>query len=297
MRAFAKINLDLRVGSRRPDGYHELRTIFQSVDLHDTVHCVVRTGPFAVESRTADVPLDDRNLVWAAAAALWRALDRPGDLRDIVITIEKRIPIGAGLGGGSSDAAAALLALVWLWRVAVTRDDLHRVAASVGAYVPFFLWGGTALGLGRGDEIYPLQDLDRSWVVLAQPPFGVSTAQAYEWYDEDRRGADAPVPGEPQPVPWSVRVMQPNNDLEAPVVRRHPELAAIKAALETGGALATAMSGSGSTMFGLFESPRDAKAALAGVRKAGAEPILTRTVSRDCYMERRRLLRLFGLRS
>src|SRR5688500_14358966 len=137
IRAHAKINLDLRVLGSRPDGFHELRTVFQAISLHDTLTCVPREGPFAIECATAGVPLDRTNLIWRAADALWRALRRPGDARDAVITLEKRIPVQAGLGGGSANAAATLTALARAWRVPVRPAQLTDVAASLGADVPF----------------------------------------------------------------------------------------------------------------------------------------------------------------
>ena len=136
------------------------------------------------------MPLDASNLVWKAAAALWTALGRAGEIRDAVIQIDKKIPVEAGLGGGSADAAAALMALGRLWGGA-PMTLLREVGATIGADVPFFLSGGTALGLGRGEEIYPLVDLPPHYVVIVRPPFGVSTAEAYGWYDEDRADGSA----------------------------------------------------------------------------------------------------------
>src|SRR5205085_3345816 len=133
IRAHAKINLDLRVLGTRADGYHELRTVFQAISLHDTITCVPREGPFAIECGTAGVPLDQTNLIWRAAAALWRALRKSGDVRDMVVRLDKRIPVQAGLGGGSGDAAAALMALARAWRVQVRPTQLTDVAASLGA--------------------------------------------------------------------------------------------------------------------------------------------------------------------
>ncbi len=179
VRAYAKINLDLRVLGMRPDGFHELRTVFQSVSLHDTVACIPREGPFAIECSAAGVPLDRSNLIWRAAEALWRALRRSGPICDVGVRLEKRIPLQAGLGGGSADAAAALVGLARTWNVPLRPAQLTDVAATLGADVPFFLAGGTALGLGRGDEVYPLADLPRHWIVVLVPGFGVSTSEAY----------------------------------------------------------------------------------------------------------------------
>ena len=161
IRAHAKINLDLRVLGPRLDGFHELRTVFQAISLHDVIECVAEDGPLAIECTTAGVPLDGTNLAWRAAEALWSALRRTGAVHGVRIRLLKGIPLQAGLGGGSADAAATLLALTHLWRVPVRPPQLTDLAAALGADVPFFLSGGTALGLGRGDEIYPLADLPR----------------------------------------------------------------------------------------------------------------------------------------
>lgn len=287
VRAYAKVNLDLRVLGTRADGYHELRTVFQSIALHDTLLVMARPGPFALKCRHAAVPLDQSNLIWRAATALWAGLGRSGDPSDLVVSLRKEIPMQAGLGGGSADAAAALTALARVWgaQPQLVRD----VAAGLGADVPYFLSGGTALGLGRGEEIYPLVDLPTHWVVVVQPPYGVSTAEAYSWYDEDR-AAGLREPREPQmlPVPWPTRAAQMINDLEPPVVRRHPEIGALKAALREAGAVAAAMSGSGSAVFGLFRTQTAAARALQLVALQGAKAYLTRTLSRGEHERRAR---------
>jgi len=290
VRAHAKVNLDLRVFGTREDGYHELRTVFQSIELHDVLTCVERPGPFALKSRSASIPLDESNLVWKAAAALWKALGRAGNPCDTQVTIEKNIPMEAGLGGGSADAAAALTAFARLWGGA-PMTLLREVAAGIGSDVPFFLSGGTALGLGRGEEIYPLVDLPVHWVVIVQPAFGVSTAEAYSWYDEDRAaGLKEPRELQVLPVPWPSRAAQMVNDLEPPVMRRHPEIAEIKAALKAGGAVAACMSGSGSAVFGLFRSRSAAAKLLRPLARGGAITRLTRTLTRAGYERRARVV-------
>jgi 4-diphosphocytidyl-2-C-methyl-D-erythritol kinase len=282
------VNLDLRVLGTRADGYHELRTVLQSIELHDTLTCVERPGAFALKCRVSGVPLDDSNLVWRAAAALWRTLGRDGDPRDAVITIDKRIPMQAGLGGGSGNAAAALLALGRLWGGAPV-TLLREVASRIGADVPFFLSGGTALGLGRGEEIYPLVDLPPHWIVIVRPPFGVSTAEAYSWYDEDRTaGVKEPRELQILPVPWPSRAAQMVNDLEVPVVRRHPEIGSLKGALREAGAVASVMSGSGSAVYGLFRTRAAADRAVKPLSRAGSRALLTRTLTRAEYERRSR---------
>lgn len=287
-RAHAKVNLDLRVLGNRPDGYHELRTVFQSIELHDTLVCAERSGPFVLKCRTPGVPLDDTNLVWKAAAALWTALGRPGEPRDTTIRIDKVIPVQAGLGGGSADAAAALAGLGRLWGgVPVTL--IREVALGIGSDLPFFLSGGTALGLGRGEEIYPLVDLPPHWIVIVRPPFGVSTIEAYAWYDDDRiAGLKEPRELQTLPVPWPTRAAQMINDLEPPVVRRHPEINAYKAALREAGAVASAMSGSGSAVFGLFRGHAAASRVVKPLSRGGARAFLTRTLTRAEYERRGR---------
>ena len=288
VRAHAKINLDLRVLGTRPDGFHELRTVYQAIALHDTVECVVREGPFAIECDVPGVPLDGSNLVWRAAEALWKVLQRPEPMRDVLIRLEKRIPVQAGLGGGSADAAATLMALARAWRAPLAPPQLFDVAATLGADVPFFLTGGTALGLGRGDEIYPLADLPRHWIVLLVPGFGVSSKEAYGWYDmEPARGS---TPRDPQyvPGPWPTRAAQMVNDLEVPIARHHPEIDQMKAALRRTGALAAAMSGSGSVVFGLFQRRRDAAAAGDALSASGWGVLLTESLGRGEYERRSR---------
>lgn len=296
IRAHAKINLDLRVLGARPDGYHELRTVFQAVSLHDDVECLPHDGSLVIECDTAGVPLDRGNLVWRAAEALWAALRRTGGVHGVRIRLTKRIPVQAGLGGGSANAAAALLGLAHFWRVPLRPGQLTDVAARLGADVPFFLSGGTALGLGRGDEVYPLADLPRHWVVLLVPGFGVSSAEAFTWYDAERDTSRGPGLRDPQyvPGPWPSRAAQMVNDLETPIARHHPEIDQMRMALRRAGALASAMSGSGSTVFGLFQKHKDAVSAMAKLEGFGWRVILTESLGRGEYarLSRPRWLRV-----
>jgi 4-diphosphocytidyl-2-C-methyl-D-erythritol kinase len=279
VRAPAKINLALRVLRRRNDGYHELWAVFQTLALHDTLACAACEGPFRIECETPGVPIDTRNLVWRAADALWRAAGRGGSVPGTVVRIRKRIPAQGGLGGGSSDAAAALVALRHLWRVDLPRESLRPLAAAIGADVPFFLSGGTALGTGRGDEIRPLPDMPHYWVVLLLPPFGVSTKKAFEWWDGRRQPQDraAGGAGSTESPEWHARAPVVN-DLEAAVAGHHPELTHMTAALRDAGATAAAMTGSGSPVFGLFDDRPQAHAAALALRTPGRHTVLTRLV-------------------
>jgi 4-diphosphocytidyl-2-C-methyl-D-erythritol kinase len=289
VRAHAKINLDLRVLGTRADGFHELRTVFQAIGLHDVITCVAREGAFAIECGMPGVPLDRSNLVWRAAEALWRLLERDGPLRDVLVRLDKQIPLQAGLGGGSTNAAATLMALARLWGASVRPAQLTDLAATLGADVPFFLAGGTALGLGRGDEVYPLADLARHWIVLLIPGFGVSTVDAYGWYDSERElGRPSARAAQYVPGPWPSRAAQMINDLEGPISQHHPEIEQMKAALRRHGAAAAAMSGSGSAVFGLFQKRREAVAAAATLGASGWRVVLTRSLDRGEYARRSR---------
>jgi 4-diphosphocytidyl-2-C-methyl-D-erythritol kinase len=247
----------------RPDGYHELRTIFQSIALHDTLTIRPVPGPFALECHDRGCPADRTNLVWQAAEGLWKASGKRGAARDVSIHLKKRIPMQAGLGGGSSDAAATLVALSKVWRVDFER--VKEVAVSLGADVPYFLEGGTVLGLDRGDLLFPLLDGPRLWVTLAIPPFRVSTKEAFAWWDRAPRQEGS------------------GNDLEAVVTARYPEIARLISLFRVSGASDAAMSGSGSAVFGIFPRRSDALSAARTLSGGDHKIIVTRTLNRAEY--------------
>jgi len=280
LRPTAKINLTLRVGPRRADGYHEVRSLMQSIALHDTVIVSERRGPFGLQCRTPGVPSDETNLAWRAAQALWTALGRTGEVRDAHVRIDKAIPSQAGLGGGSGNAAATLVALNTIWGGKLSRRALIRIAATLGSDVPFFLQGGTAVATGRGEDLYPVDDVQRMGVVIIKPSFGVSTADAYRWLDEDR-GAGLPEAPEGRDVElgWSTGGVPLTNDLTAPVVRRHPGVQDMIAACLAEGAAGAQMTGSGSAVFGLF-SEAAATRAVKQLRRPDWLVLLTRTHGR-----------------
>jgi 4-diphosphocytidyl-2-C-methyl-D-erythritol kinase len=284
--AFAKINLDLRVLGARPDGYHDLRTVFQTLALCDQVTATERRGPFALTCNTEAVPTGRTNLVWKAASVLRRlGAGRDSEPRDLQIHLRKRIPTEAGLGGGSADAAMTLLALNALWKLDLDLTSLCRIGARLGADVPFFLVGGTALGLGRGDDIYPLDDLPTVYVVVLKPGFGVSSEEAYRWYDEEPRRAREPAPT-PVPVGWPAWATTLRNDLEPPVTRHHPAIRRIRQSLLDAGAVMSLMSGSGSAVFGLFERPDAARRTARDLARPGWTAVATRTLNRREYARR-----------
>jgi 4-diphosphocytidyl-2-C-methyl-D-erythritol kinase len=285
VRAFAKINLSVRVLGTRDDGYHELRTIFQSVALHDTLTIGATRGPFELTCSDPACPTDATNLVARAAARMWTAAGYRGALRGVRIDLRKRIPMQAGLGGGSSDAAATLRVLARRWRVA--DEKVRSAAVALGADVPYFLEGGTVLGLERGDLLFPLLDAPPRWVVLVLPPFGVSTKDAFGWLDRSTRAREVRPGPRRRHSTASVRRMHATvelvNDLERIVGAHHPEIGRIISALSAAGASQAAMSGSGSAVFGLFSSRLLAIRASKRLPTALGRTLVTRTVNRQTY--------------
>jgi len=277
LRACAKLNLDLRVGRCRADGYHELRTIFQAIGLHDTV-VIEKTPrkPLTIVGDATLMPLDEDNLAWKAATALWRAMGRNGAPTGARIAIRKRIPTQAGLGGGSSDAAATLRGLNRLWREPLAPKALLSLAATIGADVPFFLVGGTALGLGRGDEVYPLIDLPPRDVVIVRPAFGISTKEAYDWLSTAR----SPHPMHDDPAVPVRSDHEFGNDFETVVEAQYPEIRQIRERLLRLGARQARLSGSGSALFGIFDTASRARQASAQLRRPDLMVVHTRTVRR-----------------
>jgi 4-diphosphocytidyl-2-C-methyl-D-erythritol kinase len=284
--SFAKINLDLRVLGTRADGYHDLRTVFQSLSLFDNVTVTARRGPLVVTCDEPDIPTDQRNLVWKAASLLHRiATGRTSTPRDLAIDLRKRVPSEAGLGGGSANAAMTLLALNKLWKLELDLATLTRIGSRLGADVPYFLHGGTALGLGRGDDIYPLADMPPVHVVILRPGFGVATSDAYQWFDEELRRSKEPAP-RAIPAGWPAWSATLKNDLEIPVVRHHPAIGRIRQSLVDAGATFAAMSGSGSAVFGLFERADAARRTANDLARPGWLSLCTRTLSRRDYARR-----------
>ncbi len=284
----AKINLRLEVLGRRPDGYHELRTVFQAVDLED----LLEIEPAEDLSLSVDDPslsAGEDNLAMRAARALARAygVERPGAR----MRLRKAIPAGGGLGGGSSDAAGALLGLSRLWRLDASRDALAAVGATLGADVPFFLWGGTAFGGGRGDRIVPMPVIAETPVVLGIPPYGISTAEVYRRLEGvgplTPQGGDVTVPALFHKLVAEKDFGLVTNDLERVVLAGWPELASFRGALLATGARAAAVSGSGSTVFGLYDgalpSPRERES--LAERFPGWTIVGTRTVPHRARVE------------
>lgn len=257
----AKVNLFLRVFDARPDGYHEIETLFQAVDLADRVRVELGGDGVRLDVEGARLGAEQDNLAYRAATRLLAELGRSDGAR---ITLEKRIPVGAGLGGGSSDAAAVLRCLAALASVPLDDPRLRRIGAGLGSDVPFFLGlRPLAAGRGRGDVLEPFAPLPASDLVLVSPPVHVSTGWAYRALDEARRtrgsGGGPALRG--RPSSWRDVVAEAHNDFQDLVAAAHPEVARALAALRAAGGRVALMSGSGSTCFGVFAERASAERA------------------------------------
>lgn len=276
-RSFAKINLHLRVVGRRSDGYHELETIFQTIDLADRLQFA--PGPRGVELTVTEptLPADPSNLAHRAASAFLR---RWAPDRGVRIRLEKSIPVAGGLGGGSSNAATVLLALRELLGVPVPAGELAEEARGLGADVPYFLVGGTALGTGRGDQVRALTDLPERPIWLATPDQRIATSEifgALGW----RQGltVSSPLVADPAAaIDWRI-ASRGWNDLETTVMERFPRVQAVYNGLLEAGASVVRLCGSGGTLFALFSAPPD----LSQVRRKlprGTRVVRARTLMR-----------------
>jgi 4-diphosphocytidyl-2-C-methyl-D-erythritol kinase len=252
--AQGKINLFLRVLSREPSGYHQLETLFQRIALADSVSVSTAASGRSLDCSGADVGPVEKYLAWRAAVAF---ADAAGGPKSFHIEIEKRIPVGGGLGGGSADAAAVLRALNALAEKPLNDSALAAIAFSLGSDVPYLLsTHALALGAGRGEKLFPLQPLPAREVILAVPPFGVSSADAFGWFAEQKAvrnsGTRATLPVG-RKLEWRTIAALAANDLEGVVIAHHPEIAQMRDSLRERGAILAQMSGSGSTVFGVFE--------------------------------------------
>jgi 4-diphosphocytidyl-2-C-methyl-D-erythritol kinase len=324
VRSFAKINIGLCIGAPRPDGFHELRTLYQTIGLHDPITVAVSKGAgIELHCDTPGVPLDESNTCWRIVERAMALLATPGRVR---IEIEKHLPVQGGLGGASSNAVAALLALERELKGELSWPDKFRLAAEVGSDLPLFLIGGTVLGVGRGEEVYPLPELPPMACVLATPGIAVSTPQAFAHWDraqEQGKLTDCPssdkinlfcsailsgvngllsrphelagrhssgVPaseGRGRAETQLLDLVRTGiaNDFEQVVFPQHPELAKVKSILQDEGALYASLSGSGSAVYGLFASHETAQKAAARLGAQGTRAHVTRTVSRKDYWD------------
>ena len=322
VRSFAKINLGLRIGARREDGFHDLHTVYQTLALHDAVRVEAGRGVgIEIRCQNAAVPCDESNTCYRIADRVLHALKTRSK---ITITIEKQLPVQGGLGAASSNAVSTMLAMEQALKTHIPPEEKLRIAAEVGSDVPLFLVGGTILGLGRGEQVYPLADLPPIPCVIATPALGVSTPKAFADWDKLMERAEAPGGrGSPHSAKltenngsdtmngfsqsvfswlWSSatgvsamgggRAEAPlldlvragiENDFEQVVFPQHPELRDVKRVLEGAGAKYASLSGSGSAVYGLFASKEAAQKAARRLEANGTPALPTITLTRREY--------------
>jgi 4-diphosphocytidyl-2-C-methyl-D-erythritol kinase len=258
----AKINLTLEVLNKREDGYHNLRTLLQKISIYDTLRFSLKRGKgISVTASHPALPTGKANLVYRAAAAI---LERSEQKQGIHIDIEKKIPLGAGLGGGSSNAAATLIALNRLLQTDLSRKELMKMGLEIGADVPFFFMEGAAVGTGIGERLKPL-DLPVLWYILIYPNFEVSTRWAYEHVVLTKKRFHYKIPEFLRAAGEISSVLR--NDLEAVVASHFLEIGMMKEALRSAGALGALMTGSGPTVFGVFSGKEGASEGYPKVKK------------------------------
>jgi len=325
VRSFAKINLGLRIGPQRADGFHELKTVYQTIGLHDVLRLSVQHGA-GIEIRCADprVPTDQSNTCFKI---LERAMAALGAKGRVVLEIEKRLPVQGGLGGASGNAVAALRALEIALKKELSGSERLRLAAEVGSDVPLFLVAGTVLGVGRGEDVYPLPDLPATRCVIATPEIGVSTPKAFadwdaltsaskltECHPSDRmnefsrrisawlssvpskktskgRLSGVPAKGGGQAETLLLDLVRTGieNDFEQVVFPEYPALRDVKCVLERTGAIYASLSGSGSAVYGLFKTRAAAEKATMRLRKEGVPAQATSTLTRPQYWKKFRV--------
>ena len=284
--AFAKLNLSLRVFAKRADGYHDLETILQTISLHDTLEFSSMDQPHIVlSSSDRSLRADEANLVIRAATALQTRFATTKGAR---IRLDKRLPMQAGLGGGSSDAAVTLLGLAALWNLKASRDELLAIARELGADVPFFFHGGTAGATGAGERINAVADVPVRFLLVIKPNTGISTVDAYQYLDE--RSLTSPESKTILSTSAAKQVFDNRssvnltNDFEAVVFEREPEIRRARAALMTVGAGAALLAGSGSAVFGIFDSEDAQRRAIQAIElETGWRVFPCKTVGRGQY--------------
>lgn len=286
-RPHAKINLGLEILGLRPDGYHEVRTVLQTVALSDTLEIHPAPSEVTLECSDPSLPTGEGNLVVKAARLLQAEAGKTPGAR---LVLTKRIPSQAGLGGGSSDAAAALMALAKLWKLSLEPARLFSLAAKLGSDVPFFLTGGTALGVGRGEEIYPLPDAPPADLVLAWGTHGMPTPEAYRIVDEKLTS-----PRDAHTISDIVRGVVHRKLSEKSFLNRFEEAIAhstaageahaVREALVAAGATRVLLCGSGAAWAGFFPSREEAHKGSSEVARRGFSATVTQTVGRNAYWE------------
>jgi len=281
VRSFAKINLGIEILGKRDDGYHELRTLLQSIDFYDEL--IFKTAPenhILLRGNDPDVPWDNRNLIYQAVQLIQQKV---GVFSGLDIHVNKNIPPGSGLGGGSSNAAMTLFALNQLWDLRLRETEMFDLAKELGADVPFFLKGGLCLGTGRGDALSPLKETIQCFCLLIIPNFSILTGDIYQRYQASLTSGHK----ESKIIEFLERrdFSLLNNGLEETVFKRYPQLKPIKTLLYSLGAEMSQVSGTGSAVFGIFSEKKKAELAVGEIRKRYTV-FLVNTLSRELYWKK-----------
>lgn len=278
IKSFAKINLGLEIIRKREDEYHDIRTIFQAIDFYDVLEFrTIREKKVLLDGKNQSVSWDENNLIFKAATLL---KERFNLSQGIEIWVDKNIPPGKGLGGGSSNAAMTLYALNIIWELHLEKKDLMNLGSKLGADVPFFLEGGLCLGLGRGDEVTPLHDLNSLPCILVLPSFSISTASVYDRFPLSLTSDDK----ESKIIKFlehrEFDLLE--NNLEETIFSIYPQLKAIKSLFRSQGSELSLVSGTGSAVFGLFLEKERAERILKELKKS-YEALIVETLSRKRY--------------
>ena len=316
VRSYAKINVGLHIGAVREDGFHELRTVYQTIALHDVIRVQAGRGMgIEIRCKNPKVPDDETNTCWRVTERVLKALKKRAK---VTIAITKNLPVQGGLGAGSSNGVAAMLALEKELGAELTPEQRLEIASAVGSDLPLFVVGGTILGIGRGEQVFPLTDLESIACVVATPPIAVSTPKAFaDWdekFSEGSRGSGKKLTADSAsgtingfstsvfawlmgttagvPAKSGDRAETPlldlvragiENDFERVVFPQYPELRDVKRVLEREGAKYASLSGSGSSVYGLYASAEAAEKAAAKLQAKGIPAEATRTIGRDEY--------------
>lgn len=265
LNAYAKINLTLDIVGKRPDGYHLIRSVMQSISLCDLVS-VEKSNTMLISCNRDDVPCDERNIVYKIAKAFFEHTKIDGAVK---IDIQKRIPSQAGLGGGSADGAATLLALNKIFKTNLSQTTLCEIAKKVGADIPFCLIGGTLLAEGIGEKLTPLTSLCNSYIVVAKPNFGIDTKVAYSTFDNLKETPDFATDILVKALGGNVDDVAPKLNNMFEVCLNNEKIEAVKLRILSEGAKGACMSGSGSAVFGMFDNLNRAQNALEEMKKLG----------------------------
>lgn len=282
--SFAKINLDLRIAGRRDDGFHDICTIFQTISLADSIRFEA-SDSLTLTCSDAGIPTDEQNLIIRAANELLRLT---GKQCGATIHLEKNIPSPGGLGGGSSNAAVTLMALCDIWELQLSSEELLKIAAVLGSDVPFFFCGGTAIGTGRGTEVEPITDLSSPFMILITPDVAVDTAKAYSGLNAARLTKEDSNRILLNYRFWAVNVdlrsADLKNDFEKTVFAAFPEVERVKAKLLELGAVKALLSGSGASVFGIFDNQETRQTAMKALgNEANWRSFAVATVTREDY--------------